>query len=150
MTRQTDFRLVFSAIHKKPIKDRKVNFVGDVTLVKGHTPVCKVEFWVDETQIYVTDLDTRERYKRCGYGRLTMDYMMFLAEILRKPIILYSFDTVIKFYEKIGMEHLDSKKMTKKIVVINEDPNHKHKWNDTDMIWLPKCLRRKKAIWMYV
>lgn len=150
MTRQTDFRLVFSAIHKKPIKDTIKNFVGEISLVKGHTPVCKVKFWIEETHIYITDLDAHEEHRRCGYGRLTMDYMIFLAEVLRRPIILFSYDSSVPFYEKLGMEHLDSKKLKKKIRVLNEDPDHKHKWCESDMIWIPKCLKHEKVIWVYM
>lgn len=148
MARQTNFRLVFSAIHKKPKRDSTKNFVGEITLVKGHTPVCKVKFWVDETRIYITDLDAHARHRRCGYGRLAMDYIMFLAEVLRKPIFLYSLTESVNFYEKLGMEHLNSPKMERKIRVLNENPEHKHKWEDEDLIWVPKCLRRQKRIWV--
>lgn len=156
MTRQSGFRLVFSAIHKKPLKGRtrtfanETRFVGEVTLVKGHTPVCRVKFWVDVTHIYITNLDAHQWHRRCGYGRLTMDYMMFLAESLRKPIILYSYDETVQFYEKLGMKHLDSKAMSKKVRVLNENPDHKHEWSDTDFIWIPNCLKRKKVLWVYM
>lgn len=148
MARQTNLRLIFSAIHKKPTKDSARSFVGEVTLVKEHTPVCKIKFWVDETRIYITDLDVHERHRRCGYGRLTMDYIMFLAEVLRKPIFLYSEVEAVKFYEKLGMEHLNSPKMKRKIRVLNENPKYKHHWDDEDFIWIPKCLRRQKRIWI--
>jgi len=134
---------------RKASANSRKNFVGKIILVKGYIPVCTVKFWVDETQIYISDLDTHKRHRRCGYGRLIMDYMKFLAEVLQKPIILYSVDTSAKFYEKLGMECLSSAKMKRKIIIINESPDYKHTWNKADFIWIPNCLKRKKKIMVY-
>lgn len=148
MTRKTGFRLAFSALHRKPSKDNERTLIGEIILIKGYTPVFKVKFWIDETCIYISDFDAHVQHKHCGYGSLTMDYMKFLAEVLQKPILLYSIDSAVKFYEKNGMEHLDSQKMRNKVGILNENPKCKHEWSDTDFIWIPQCLSHKK-IWVY-
>jgi hypothetical protein len=149
MTRKTGFKLVYSAYHRNPSKGDIRTFSGEIMLVKGRSPVCKIKFWVDTTHIYISDVDTASRHKRCGYGRLMMEYMMFVAEMTQMPIFLYSVDSSVGFYEKLGMEHLNTPKMKRRFVIINENPECPHEWSDTDFVWIPQCLRRKRRLRVY-
>ena len=149
MTRKTGFKLIYYAYHKKQSKNSERIFSGEVMLVKGRTGVAKVKFYIDETQIFISDVDTDSRHKRCGYGRLMMEYMMFLAEVIKLPILLFSVSEVEKFYVKLGMERCISAKMQRRLVVINENPDNSHEWWSGDFIWIPKCLRRKRKLRVY-
>lgn len=149
MTRKTGLGLVYSASHTTASKYSTTTFCGQLLLVKERVIICKVDFWIDETQINISNFHTSAMYRHCGYGRLMMEYMMFTAEILKLPIFLFSSEEGIPFYEKLGMEHANSPKMKKKLVAINENPKNPHEWDSDEFIWLPRCLRRKRKIWLY-
>lgn len=149
LTRKIALELIYSADHRNTSKNNTKTFSGSLVLVKNRVIICTINFWIDDTQIHISSFDTEAKYRRCGYGRLLMEYMMFTAEILKLPIYLYSSNEGIPFYESIGMEHATSPKILKKLVVINDNPENPYEWDSDEFIWIPKCLRRKRKIWLF-
>lgn len=121
-----------------------------VVMVDG-IEAAKALFTIDGSQIMVTNVDTEEKYRKCGYGRLLFDGgLKCIANQKKLPLILRSSDYAmeIKFYEKIGFLHLNDPEVQKRVFFGNlETPEDiAAKIDDDDFIWLPQTLNRRKPI----
>jgi hypothetical protein len=121
---------------------------GEVKVVVDGTEAAKAEFVFDDTQIMISSVNTEKLYKRSGYGRLLFDTLKCLSNQRRKPLILWSSEEGIKFYEKIGLLHLDDPKVQKRIIFGNLNTTEEilEKVDDDDFVWIPQSLGKKKAI----
>ena len=122
----------------------------EVKVIVDEKEAAKAQFKFDGTQIMVTDVETKEVYQKCGYGRLLFDALKIIAEQKKKPLILWSLDNAIPFYEKIGMLHLNNPEVQKRIIFGNlrtkEDVSSKV--DEDDFIWIPSHLNRKPIIYL--
>lgn len=124
---------------------------GFIKVLADDKIITSCDFCIDGTQIRVTDLSTEGEYQRKGYGRACLDVLKILATQLKMPIILYSLTDAIPFYESVGFEHLDNKKVQSKIKFgnIKNEKDMKDKGpTDGDMIWIPKSLNKKPIIYI--
>lgn len=105
----------------------------------------KAEFTFDGSQIMVTDVSTENKYQKCGYGRLLFDALKLISEQKKMPLILWSLDTAIPFYEKIGLLHLDNPEVQKRVKFGNiKKDKIIERVDDDDFIWIPQSLYRRK------
>lgn len=120
-----------------------------VKVIVDGIEVAKAEFTVDGNQIMVTDVSTEEKYQKCGYGRLLFDGLKLISEQTKKPLILWSLDSAIPFYESIGLLHLDNPNVQKMVIFGNVKKSElTEKVDDDDFIWIPKSLKRKPTIYL--
>lgn len=120
-----------------------------VVLVDGKE-AAKALFTIDGTQIMVTNVDTEEKYRKCGYGRLLLDGLKCVAQQKKKPLILWSSDYAlgIKFYEKLGFLHLNDEQIQKRVFFGNLKTKEDiaSKVDEDDFIWIPQSLGKRKPI----
>lgn len=121
-----------------------------VTVTVDGMEAAKALFTVDGTQIMVTNVDTEEKYRKCGYGRLLIDGLKCVAQQKKMPLILWSSDYAlgIKFYEKCGFFHLNDPEVQKRIFFGNLDTAEDiaAKVDEDDFIWIPQSLNKRKPI----
>jgi len=122
---------------------------GYIKVLADGEVITSCEFCIEDTQIRATDLNTEDEYQRKGYGRTCLDALKILATQLKMPIILYSLVDAIPFYESLGFEHLNDKKVQAKVkfgnIKTKKDMKEKGP-TDGDMIWVPKSLNKKKPV----
>ena len=96
-------------------------------------------------QIMVTSVKTEPLYERNGYAKLMFTVLKALAEYYKMPIVLWSLNDAIKFYEKIGFLHLNDPEVQKLINIGNiEDEVVQEKLDEDDFVWLPQSLLGRK------
>jgi hypothetical protein len=118
-----------------------------VIMVDG-IEAAKAEFTLDGTQIMVTNVNTKNVYQKSGYGRLLFDALKCISQQKKLPLILWSSDEGIPFYEKIGLLHLDNPEVQNRIIFGNlkTKDDIATKVDDDDFIWIPQSLNRRKPI----
>jgi N-acetylglutamate synthase-like GNAT family acetyltransferase len=120
-----------------------------VKVLRDGEEVASADFCFNKTQIRVTDVATVDKYQNCGYGKLLFCALKNLAQQKKLPLLLWSLESAIPFYEAIGMEHLDDPKVQKKIKFGNVSKKElKEKVNNDDFVWIPKRLRRRPTIYL--
>lgn len=116
----------------------KINDIGgEIEIVKRGRIISSLGVVISDNQITVDSVETRDRYQRCGYGRLLMDTVKLLAEFTRKPIVLYSLADSVAFYEELEFKHINH--MFHRI-----DCGPKGV-SEADMVWIPQSLEKKKG-----
>jgi hypothetical protein len=122
----------------------------EITVFVDGEKVAKTYFMFDGPMIRVTDVSTEDGYKLNGYGRMMFDVLKAVARHHKMPIILWSLDDAIPFYEKIGMLHLNDPKVQERVIFANiKDDEHRNREIDNDdFIWLPKGLRGRPLIYL--
>ena len=118
---------------------------GEVKIEKKSRRIGYLNFVVDETQIFISDLSVNRYYRKKGYGRLLIMMVMALSEELKKPILLFSTDESENFYRKVGMRKLFAYKEWENVKVEFMNLNPKKKFceqcSDLDYVWVPSGLR---------
>lgn len=120
----------------------------NVKVIVDGKEAAKAEFTLDGTQIMVTNVNTEDAYQKSGYGRLLFDALKCISQQKKLPLILWSSDEGIPFYEKIGLLHLDDPEVQKKVIFGNLKTQEDiiTKVDDDDFIWIPQGLYRRKPI----
>lgn len=120
----------------------------EVKVMVDGNEAAKAEFTFDNTQIMVTSVETKNAYQKSGYGRLLFDALKCISQQKKMPLILWSSDEGIPFYEKIGLLHLDNSEVQKKVIFGNlkTQEDIATKVDGDDFIWIPQCLNRRKPI----
>lgn len=108
----------------------------------------KAEFTLDDTQIMVTNVDTENAYQKSGYGRLLFDALKCISQQKKMPLILWSLDDAIPFYEKIGLLHLDNPEVQKRVIFgnIKTQKGISKKVDNDDFVYIPQSLNKRKPI----
>jgi hypothetical protein len=120
----------------------------NVKIMVDGTEAAKAEFTLDGTQIMVTNVNTEDVYQKSGYGRLLFDALKCISQQKKLPLILWSSDEGILFYEKIGLLHLNNPEVQKKVIFGNlkTQEDIATKVDNDDFIWIPQSLNRRKPI----
>jgi hypothetical protein len=109
--------------------------------------VTKIEFINEGNQITIASIGTETPYQKCGYGRLAFEVLKLLSEQYKLPIVLWSLDPAVPFYEQIGLLHLNNPEVQKKVMFGNvEIKELKEKINNNDFVYMPQSLYRRKPI----
>jgi hypothetical protein len=107
----------------------------------------KAEFTFDSSQIMVTYVVTKKLYQKCGYGRLLFEGLKLISEQYKLPLILWSLDKAVSFYEKIGLLHLNKPEVQKRITFGNVEISELNKKvNSDDFVYIPQSLNKRKPI----
>jgi len=122
----------------------------EITVFVDGKQIARTYFMFDGPMIRVADVSTDDSYQLNGYGRMMFDVLKTVARHHKMPIILWSLDSSIQFYEKIGMLHLNDPEVQKKVIFANvKDEKHlKREIDNDDFIWLPKGLRGRPLIYL--
>jgi tmRNA-binding protein len=73
--------------------------------------------------------------------------LKLLSEQYKLPIVLWSLDPAVPFYEQIGLLHLNNPEVQKKVMFGNvEIKELKEKINNNDFVYMPQSLYRRKPI----
>jgi len=120
----------------------------NVKIMVDGTEAAKAEFILDGTQIMVTNVNTENAYQKSGYGRLLFDALKCISQQKKMPLILWSSDDAIPFYERIGLLHLDNPEVQKRVIFGNLKTREDiaTKVDGDDFIWIPQSLNRRKPI----
>lgn len=125
----------------KRLEVRKNWKSGFIKLFKYDEIVVDSHFSFNKTAVWITWIETKPHFRKCGYGRLVIDFYKSLCKIMRVPLFLSSLDDVIEFYEKLGFRRVIEIK--EKFEVIE---NKKYSWDEYDYVWLPSEIKYKKKI----
>lgn len=93
-------------------------------------------FTISEEKIYVDTLDIYTEYQRLGYGTLIIDVIKGIAELLEKPVHIYSINNSYPFYEAQGFVSVLNPEMRKKLILKRKSNPLEH-----DYIWIPDSLK---------
>jgi hypothetical protein len=120
----------------------------EVKVMVDGVEAAKAQFTIDGTQIMVTSVETEEAYQKSGYGRLLFDALKCISQQKKMPLILWSSDDAIPFYERIGLLHLDNPEVQKRVIFGNLKTREDiaTKVDGDDFIWIPQSLNRRKPI----
>lgn len=120
----------------------------EVKVMVDGVEAAKAQFTLDCTQIMVTDVGTENAYQKCGYGRLLFDALKVISNQKKMPLILWSLDDAIPFYEKIGLLHLNDLEVQKRVIFGNLKTTEDiaSKIDEDDFIWIPQSLNKRKPI----
>ena len=141
--RKTGLRLETS-YRKEKDQPREKWKCGYVKLFRYDKQVVNSEFCITETSLWVSWLETKPHFRKCGYARLVIDYYKGVCTILGIPLFLNSLEEAVGFYEKLGFKEVITIK-EKFRVIENKD----YVWDVYDYVWLPPSLRRKRKIWVH-
>jgi len=116
---------------------------GLITLRRKDMEIGYLKFIYDWSEITVLDITIAGRYRKKGYGEILMYVLMALARKKRRVIRLYSVDTAVQFYEKLGFQRLIlyrngfyEGKVVKFMNVKKGDKPEQH-IDELDFIWIP-------------
>jgi len=118
-----------------------------VVVMVDDKEVAKALFTFDDTQILVSNVNTDDKYQKCGYGRLLFAALKCIAQQSKLPLLLDSLDDAVPFYEKVGMLHLNDPEVQKLVILgnVRKEKIEENIDND-DFVWIPKGIRRKPTI----
>lgn len=116
---------------------------GSAILKRGDTKIASIYVIYDKVQIEACDLSTEARYRRKGYGTMLMYALMGVAKAKRKPIILWSINEAVGYYQKLGFIRLRRYQngwyKGKRVIIDNLNP-HKtftEQVKHNQFIWIP-------------
>jgi len=116
---------------------------GRIDIFRGKNKIAYLTFYIDVTQVNVTDVFVNRYYRGRGYGTMLLSTIMGFAKAKKKPIYLYSTLIATGFYEKMGFILLrkfrKGKHKGKRIHFMNLNPKRSFndQVSDTDYIWFP-------------
>lgn len=120
-------------------KDLSPDMWGTIELFKNCESVGNgAGFTISEEKIYVDTLDVDEEFQRMGYGTLIIDIIKGIAELLEKPIHIYSINHSYPFYESQGFVSVFDPEMRRRIII-----KRGSKPSGTDYIWIPESVNNK-------
>jgi hypothetical protein len=121
---------------------------GEVKVIVDGVEAAQAKFAFDGSQIMVTDVSTEITYRKCGYGRLLFDGLKCISNQKKIPLILWSLDDAIPFYESIGMLHLNDPEIQKRVIFGNLKTTEDiaAKVDEDDFVWIPQSLSKRKPI----
>jgi len=108
------------------VDSRRIDSFGDIFLKYKDVVIGQLGFIVNREGVYVISLFVKEEYRGKGFGRMLMRIIQSYAEMLNKPLVVYSTNETVEFYKKLGFKKIDD----------SSDPR--------DLYWLPEKLKRSK------
>lgn len=123
---------------------------GTIEVIVNGNKAADASFIFDGTQIRVINVDTRTIYQKCGYGRLLFDSLKCIARQKKLPLLLWSSDMGIPFYEKLGFLHLNNSDVQKLVIIgnIKSQKDLDKKLCEKDFVWIPSTMKRKPIIYL--
>jgi GNAT superfamily N-acetyltransferase len=121
-----------------------------VTVTVDGVEAAKAFFTVDGSQIMVTNVDTEEKYRKSGYGRLLMEGLKCVSNQKKLPLVLWASEMAldIKFYEKCGFLHCNDPEAQKRFFFGNLETAEDiaNKVGEKDLVYIPQSLNKRKPI----